>query len=209
MYVLASLACTINAFAQINPTARNLPFYETFSSTTFTVMPTGFGTGMVSGAPVSTQTAAQTSTVSAAATLAPASVAQTNGGSYGYAVTNDAKLYLQHSASTSTGTNQMMMAINTTYWHNILITYGIEMLNANPRTAGLVLQYRVGTTGSWTTISGSTYSHSSADRTNGQVDTYTSLALPAAANYKPVVQLRWASWRGTQTGNSSGVAVIM
>jgi hypothetical protein len=195
------------AIGQINPTAKTLPFYEDFGVTTFTALPAGFASGMVSSAPLATQTAAQSSAATAAATLATATGVQTNGGSYGYSTLGDAKMYIQHSASTSTGTNQLILAINTVNWHNILVNYGVEMINANPRTAGLVLQYRVGTTGSWTNVSGGVYSHNSSDRANGAVDNFTNLSLPTAADNQPVVQLRWASWRGTQTGNSSGVAV--
>ena len=195
------------AFSQVNPTVKTLPFYEDFGITTFTALPTGFASGMVSSAPLATQTAAQSSAATAAASLATATTPQTNGGSYGYAHVGDAKFYVQHSASTSTGTNQLIMAINTVNWHSILISYGVEMINANPRTAGLILQYRVGTTGTWTNISNSIYSHNSTDRTNGTIDNYTNLTLPTAADNQPIVQLRWASWRGTQTGNSSGVAV--
>jgi hypothetical protein len=192
---------------QINPTAKTLPMYEDFGTTTFTTMPAGFASGMVSSAPLATQTAAQSSAASGVAAIATATVAQTNGGSYGLANSGNGRMYIQHSASTTTGTNQLILAINTLNWHSILISYGVEMINANPRTAGLVLQYRVGTSGSWSNISGGVYSHSSADRANGTVDNFTNLSLPTAAENQPVVQLRWASWRGTQTGNSSGVAV--
>ena len=195
------------AIGQINPTAKTLPFYEDFGTTTFTVMPTGFASGMVSSAPLASQTAAQNSAATAAAALATATAAQTNGGSYGYAKLGNGRMYIQHSASTSTGTNQLILAINTVNFHSVLINYGIEMVNANPRIAGLVLQYRIGTSGAWSNIASSVYSHSSSDRTNGAIDNFTNLALPTAAENQPVVQLRWASWRGTQTGNSSGIAI--
>ena len=203
--VVALISTTV--VGQINPTAKMLPMYEDFGTTTFTAMPAGFASGMVSSAPLATQTAAQSSAASGIATIATATVAQTNGGSYGLANSGNARMYIQHSASTSTGTNQLILAINTVNWHNILVNYDIEMINANPRTAGLVFQYRVGTSGSWSNISGGVYNHSSADRANGAVDNFTNLALPTAAENQPVVQLRWASWRGTATGNSSGVAV--
>ena len=40
---------------QINPTAKTLPMYEDFGTITFTAMPAGFATGMVSSAPLATQ----------------------------------------------------------------------------------------------------------------------------------------------------------
>src|ERR1035437_1087086 len=207
IYLLASVAFTMNAFAQLNPTPHLSPLYQNFGSTTFTSNPSGFVNGKVSGTPLTTQTAAQTSTASAPATLAPTTSVQTTGGSFGLANSGNGRMYLQHSASTTDGTNQLIMAINTLNWHNVKISFDVEMISANLRTAGLILQYRIGTTGAWTNIAGGIYSHSISDRINGQIDSYTNLALPAAAANQPVVQLRWATWRGTQTGNSSGIAV--
>ena len=204
--VLLALFVT-NSNGQVNPAIKNIPFFEDFGMTTFSIMPNGFGSGYVNGAPVSSQTAAQSSIISAAATLAPTNAPQTNGGSYGYANNADAKFYVQHSASTTTGTNQLIMSINTLNWNTVLVSYSVEMINASSRTAGLILQYRIGTTGSWTNIAGSVYSHSSADRANGAIDNFNNLVLPTAAANQPIVQLRWASWRGTQTGNSSGIAI--
>lgn len=81
------------------------------------------------------------------------------------------------------------------------------MINANPRTAGVILQYRVGTSGSWSNVSGGVYAHNSLDRVNGQIDNFTNLILPSITDNKPVVQLRWSTWRGTQTGAHSGTAI--
>jgi hypothetical protein len=56
-------------------------------------------------------------------------------------------------------------------------------------------------------VSGAVYAHSSSTRTNGQVDSFTALVLPSDADDRAVVQLRWAVWRGTMSGNSSGIAL--
>ena len=68
------------------------------------------------------------------------------------------------------------------------------------------MQYRVGTSGSWTTVSGTGNPYSQAGGTTG-VKANVAVILPAAANNQSVVQLRWATWRGTESGSSSGVAI--
>jgi uncharacterized repeat protein (TIGR01451 family) len=55
--------------------------------------------------------------------------------------------------------------------------------------SGLLLQYRVGTSGDWTTIAGSTYVSNGGGKADAQ--TFTDVAIPAAANDQAVVQLRW------------------
>jgi len=61
-------------------------------------------------------------------------------------------------------------------------------------------------TSTWTTVAviGHPYS-----QTGGitELKVSPSVALPSAANDKPMVQLRWATWRQTEAGSSSGIAI--
>ncbi len=132
--------------------------------------------------------------------------ASTTGGCFGYATGGNGRFYVQTSSNSTNGTSQPMMAIATTGLGSITVAYDIEMVSAQARTVGVVLQYRVGTSGSWNTVSGSAYLHSST-RTDGQVDSFTNLVLPSDADDRAVVQLRWAVWRGTMSGSSSGIAL--
>jgi hypothetical protein len=213
--LLLSIVCFITAltvfmsdgFAQTNPTAQNLTYSQNFGTSTFTVMPTGTSAWTVSGSPKGTQSSAESSTANGNATITAATTAQSTGGCYGYSTSSNGRLYIQTSSNTTNGTNQIATAIVTTNLQNIKVSYNIEMISVTARTVGVVLQYRVGTSGSWTTVSGSTYSHNNSDRSAGQVDNFTNLSLPAAVENNAVVQLRWAIWRGSESGNSSGIAI--
>src|SRR5205085_6201686 len=86
------------------------------------------------------------------------------------------------------------------------VSYDVEIISAQPRTVGVVFQFRVGTSGAWTTVSGTGNPYSQAAGTTG-VKASPSLSLPSTTWNQPVVQLRWATWRGTEAGNSSGIAI--
>lgn len=160
----------------------------------------------LSGATLTTQSSAESSSPSANATLTTATAAQTGGGSYGFATSSNGRAYIQTSSNSSVGANQFALAIVTTGLTNIAISYDVEIISAQPRTVGIVMQYRVGTSGSWTTVSGSGNPYSQAGGTTG-IKASPSLTLPAGANNQAVVQIRWATWRGTESGNSSGIAI--
>jgi len=205
--ISALLFLSATLFAQTNPTAQSLPYSQDFGTTTFTSMPAGTATWTVNSSPIGSQTNAQNSTASGDATVTAATSSQTTGGTYGYCTSSNGRLYIQTSSNGTNGTNQLCAAISTIGYNDIKVSYSVEMISSNPRTIGFVLQYRIGTTGAWTNVTGGVYAHNNADRTNGQVDNYTNLSLPSATGNNAVVQLRWASWRGTQSGNSSGAAI--
>ncbi|OYV06667.1 MAG: hypothetical protein CFE26_05085, partial [Verrucomicrobiales bacterium VVV1] len=100
------------------------------------------------------------------------------------------------------------MGLDTTGRQDVVIGYTVDIISAQPRTVGVVCQYRVGNSGAWTTVTPSSGSnpYSQAAGTVG-LKTTVSATLPAGANNQPVVQVRWACWRGTETGNSSGFAI--
>lgn len=209
--MIAMLIVLVSAgkvFSQTNPSAQPLPYSQNFGTTTFTTMPSGMAAWTVVSSPIGSQTNAQNSVPLADASVIAATAVQTTGDIYGYAVSGVGKLYIQTSSNVTNGTNQPVLAINTTGFTGINVSFDAEMISANPRTIGLVLQFRVGTTGTWTNVSGGVYSHNNSDRTNGQVDSYSNLTLPSSADNQAVVQLRWAVWRGTQSGNSSGAAIV-
>ncbi len=183
-----------------------MPVSQNFGTTTFTSAPTGFACWTSGSSPSGTQSNAENSTPAGDATITVATGTQTTGGCYGYATSSNGRLYIQTSSNATNGTNQLAAAIDATGFGNIVVSYDIEMISANPRTIGVELQYRVGTSGSWTSVSGTVYSHTSSDRSNGNVDNF-SVTLPSGAENNSVVQLRWITWRGSQTGNSSGIAI--
>ena len=205
----AVLAMSGAAQAQTSPTAQNLPFSVNFGSASFTSLPAGVAVwNGLNGGSVSSQALAEASAPTGNATLTAATAAQTSGGAYGYVAGGDGKLYIQTSSNASNGVCQPVVAIVTTGASNITLSYTVDVVSAQPRTIGVVAQYRVGTSGAWTTLSASSGSNpfSQAGGTAG-LKTTVSASLPSAANNQAVVQVRWAIWRGTETGNSSGIAI--
>lgn len=195
--------------AQTNPTAQVPPITQNFGTTSFSSLPAGFAAwGGLSGAALSTQATAEGSAATANATVSAQTTVQTGGGTYGYATSSNGRFYIQTSSNASNGANQLALAIDATGQSSITLGYDVEMISPQVRTIGVVAQYRVGTSGTWTTITATSGSnpYSQSGGTAG-VKTTVSATLPAAADNQPVVQVRWATWRGTESGGSAGLAI--
>lgn len=201
------VATGVKTQAQTNPTPQNLNYSQNFGTTTFSVVPTGITTWTVENSPLGSQSAAQSSTPKGDATITADTTTQTTGGCYGYSTSSNGRFYIQTSPDTTNGTNQLATAIVTTNLENIRVSYNVEMIAAQAKTIGVVLQYRIGTVGSWTTVSGSVYAHNNTNRSTGQIDNFTELILPEIVNDKSVVQLRWVTWCGSEVGNYSGIGI--
>jgi hypothetical protein len=194
--------------AQTNPAPQTLPLTQNFGTSSFTTLPSGFSAwNGINGATIFTQALAEASAPTGNATINSAIIAQTTGGVYGYCALSDAKAYIQTSGNTTNGVNQLALAISTKGLTDIKINYSITMISAQARSIGCILQYRSTSTGPWTSVDSSVYSYTSGTRSVGQEDFYTDLLLAVAAENKDTVQLRWALWRGTEAGNSSGIAI--
>jgi hypothetical protein len=197
------------AMSQTAPAAQTLPYTQSFGTATFTTPPLGVAVwNGVSGGTVNSQALAEASAPTGNATLTAAATAQSGGGAYGYAADGNAQLYIQTSSNATNGANQPVVAVNTTGQQNIVLSYDISVISAQPRTIGVVAQYRAGTSGAWITLTASSGLNpfSQAGGTTG-LKTTVSVTLPPAANNQPVVQIRWAIWRGTEGGNSSGIGL--
>lgn len=205
---LILLSANLNSvMSQTNPPAQTLPFSTDFGMTTFTTLPTGFvAWNGVSGASVSTQAAAEGSTPTGDSGITGRTTTTTTGGFYGYSPSTDASVYIQTSSNTTNGANQLALAVNTTGCtapSTVRLTYnvGTVLLGDAGREMGIVSQYRVGTTGAWTTITGTSNPFSFTTVANSAS---VSLDLPSDALNEPVVQIRWAVWRGSGSGSSAG-----
>lgn len=196
-------------WAQTNPVPQVLPYTQNFGGSGFTAAPVGVAAwGGLNGATVNTVALAAASVPSADAAISSASASQSTGGCFGYATGGNGRFYIQTSSSTTSGANQLAIALNTTGRSGISLSYDVEIVSAQPRTVGVLCQYRVGTSGAWATlmpVSGMN-PFSQAGGTTG-VKTSPQMALPIGAENQSVVQIRWAVWRGAEAGNSSGVAI--
>lgn len=210
--LFACMTLTILATAQTNPTAQVLPFSENFGTSGFTSMPAGMASwNGLSGVSIKTQALAETSVSSGDATIVARTSTTNTGGSYSYTASSNTRVYIQSSSNATNGVNQIVAAINTGAATAVTISYNIEVIdNGTGRTLGSVLQYRSGTSGSWTTVasSGVEYNNSSSNKgdadDNGDIDSYNFSVLGLNANTD--YQFRWAHWRSGSSGNSVGIA---
>lgn len=195
--------------AQTSPSPQPLPYSQNFGTTTFTSMPIGTSAWSgLSGASVSSSTSAAGSIPSANASVTATTTTETTGGSYGLASAGNARFYIQTSSNTTNGANQLAVAVNTIGRTAIVLGYDVEIVSAQPRTVGVLCQYRVGGSGAWTTVSPASGTNpvSQAGGATG-LKTTVQATLPAAAENQSNLQIRWATWRGTETGSSSGAAI--
>ncbi|MEO8087564.1 MAG: hypothetical protein ABI763_12125, partial [Bacteroidota bacterium] len=194
---------SVFASGQTNPAPIQIPVAEDFTNNWFTLsgIPQGFGVWTSAGAPRTSNSSAAISNANGdESTFDSATVVKSPGKAYGYSATgsggvnvNNGQLYIQTTSAT-TGTDQLVLAINTTGYSNITISFDVEMINPQPKKTGFAFQYRVGSSGAFTVIDTS-YWHNNSDRIQNQIDSYINLPLPAAADNKATVQLRWAMSR--------------
>lgn len=194
MYGVLHLLFLFNFFsvnAQTNPTPHNLSSSD-FSFSGLALLQTNYPTSM-QGWQTSANNINTAETVSPTgdynlSLLAPGIVNNLLNG-----------FTLQSSGSgTSRRVGSLALALNTIGRDNITVSWIAEDLNAaTRRQTNLTLQYRIGNTGNFTSIGGSTYT----TNTNSQKSaTNFSITLPYTCIDEPLVQLRWIYY---ETGNAS------
>ena len=210
LFTVMLVFLSVAGWGQTNPTPQTLPYSQNYGTALFTSMPSGTAAwNGLNGGTVVTQALAESSVPTGNATLSQASVANTTGGSYGFMTASNACYYVQTTGNNGNGVNQLAAAINTGVGvTSVNLSYDIRVISSQSAIMGVVLQYRAGTTGSWTTISGSALSYNSSSSNGGDADTagdtdtylYNVSGLTASTNY----QFRWATWKGTGTGTGLG-----
>jgi hypothetical protein len=198
-FLMSALALTYNLSAQTNPTPQTVPYSQDFGSLahTATTYPAGWQGWTVATAPGSTF---NTSIPTADRTLTASSSASVNSGN----VHN----YNSRIGFLNTGSLDLslILAINTTNTKNIYVTYDVMTLRnpydttANTRVNEVTLQYRIGTTNAFTTLTGIEYQNNNLTQIGSGVTTpqniiSKSIKLPADCDSEAVVQLRWISGR--------------
>lgn len=197
-------------FGQTNPTPQSLPYYQDFNSLSHssTTYPDGW-----QGWTISTSPGSNFNTVAPTAdrTLTALSTAATTSGNvHNY---NGKIGYLNSSSLDLT----IVLALNTTGYTNIQVQYDIMTVrnpydgSSNTRINEVTLQYRVGTTGSFTNLTGIEYQNNTTTQTGNTTDPQKletkTITLPSACNNQPVVQLRWASRQVSGSGSRPSFAV--
>ncbi|MCS7003813.1 MAG: choice-of-anchor D domain-containing protein [Cytophagales bacterium] len=203
------ILCSLTSFAQTNPTPQAIPYTQDFSSLTHssTTYPAGWQGHTISTSPgASYNTTGPTSDRSL---VQNATAADNVGNVYNY----NGKIGFLNTGSLDL---TLTLAINTSNAYNIEVQYDIMTIrnpydgSSNTRINEVSLQYRVGVTGAWTTLTGQEYQNNTTPQTSGttpqKLET-KSVILPSACNNQPVVQLRWASRQVSGTGARPSFAV--
>ena len=211
IYVTLLCCLLLGSFlaAQTNPTPLQLPVSENFGTTSFTSAKAGMASWTGSGTrPYPTQAAAEASDGGGdQAIVGNTPVSGNSGGQYGHVVSGDGRLSILLSSNGTSGTTQVVMAVNTVGASNVVVSYDLGLTFSNARDFGIALQYRIGTTGAFTTVTGSAVVYNGTSSNGGDADAVGDLdnysfSLPAAATNEANVQLRWITWRPSGSGNS-------
>ncbi|MEP6748624.1 MAG: choice-of-anchor J domain-containing protein [Bacteroidota bacterium] len=191
--------------AQTNPAAQALPYSETFDGLTgsTTVYPAGLQGWTIAG---STATTFPTAAPSGDQALAGATNSSTSafvgdmGGKIGF-------------LSTGSALKSLGLALNTTGATGITVSYlaATQRQETGARVGAIGLQYRIGTTGVFTNITGSEYQNpggSTNTSGTGSLNPQTiTISLPGGCENQAVVQLRWVYREVSGGGNRPGFSV--
>lgn len=197
---------------------QSLPYSQNFGTANFASLPTGWvGLSGLTGNATNSQTLAEQSAPPNIVNPTSAGTMSNGGtgGLYGLGGGSNGRIGILTAGGSTDGAAQVALALNTTGFSNITLQYDLAVGVANTRTIGVVAQYRLATSGGWTTL-GTVFSTNRPTvlgnpytQSGGVVDTVTTvrIPLPAACNNAALVQIRWAIWRGGEAGNSSGVTI--
>jgi hypothetical protein len=126
--------------------------------------------------------------------LGDSTVAVTTGG-----IRNETAQGISLLNSAANNLGAIAISVNALGRRDLTVSWTAEDLTTTAgRTNSLVLQYRVGSSGPWTSVNGSTYTSDGAGK--GASTTFTGIALPAAVNRQSLVQLRWLYFLVQGTG---------
>jgi hypothetical protein len=207
LFLLAALFSTVSPAlvrAQTDPTAQSLPYRQDFStlahsSTTYPAGWQGWTGGLgshSSGGGFNTAAATGDQALVASATAATTTdpAVHNLNGKIGLRKQNTTNVYLA-------------LAVNTSGYSDVRVEYDAMVVrNPGVRVMGLTLQYRVGTSGSFSATGITEYQNPTTPTQTGSttdpIGTQSrAVVLPSACNNQPVVQLRWV----TQTVSGTGV----
>lgn len=207
LIVLITAGC-IKVYGQTNPSSQSIPLYQAFtlvhSSTSYPVGWQGWTISTSPGSSFSTASPTGNNTMSASS-----DASSTNGSVHNY----DGKIGFLNSASLDLA---IVFSISTTGKSNIEVSWDIMTLRnpydggSNTRVNEVTLQYRVGTIGSFTTLTGVEYQNNTTSQisgTDGQKIESKSLVLPVACENEADIQLRFISREVSGSGARPSFAI--
>jgi len=194
---------SLEGWGQTNPTAQNIPYSQNFASLTGSapVYPAGIQGWTVAG-----------SLGVAYSTAAPngnqAITVVTNTSTTGHVGDFIGKIGI---LSTGSAIKAICLAINTTGFTSINVSFdAMTQRTENTRQNELGLQYRIGTSGTFTNVSCTYQNQMNPTNTTGTTSVNIvakSIVLPAACENQAVVQLRWIIRDVSGSGNRPGFGI--
>ncbi|MBX0332803.1 choice-of-anchor J domain-containing protein [Pontibacter sp. HSC-14F20] len=199
------------ALAQTNPQPQPLPYSQDFSGLEHASIayPDGWQGWLLSTSPGANFRT--TPATADRAMLASSTSTTTNGAIHNY----NGKIGILNSGSVDLS---LAFAINTQQKQAVKVSFDMMTLRnpydggSNTRINEIVLQYRVGTSGDFSTIEGTQYQNNTekwatSGNTEPQQVEFFTLTLPEAAENQEVVQLRWATRQISGSGSRPSFAV--
>jgi hypothetical protein len=106
----------------------------------------------------------------------------------------------------------IVVALDATNRQDITLTWtcaemGNPTIGNGDRQNAIELQYRIGTSGTWTSISGTTYLSNLLQSPIAAPQTFSNITLPADANNQVVVEVRWLYYYVTGSGSRDRIRV--
>jgi hypothetical protein len=189
-------------WGQTNPTAHNLSS-SNFSFTTQTATNTAYPTSMQGWTTGTNNIATLTTAAPAGNQALVASGSATTAGlsNLGASGFN----FLSTGSSPNRQVGALCVAVNASGREAIKVSWTVDdQTTGSTRQMNITLQYRLGTSGIFTTVASTTYTTSnSSDKAE---ETFTNIALPAECDDEPVVQIRWITYESaSQSGGRDAI----
>ena len=203
--LIITLICSVMfAVAQTNPTAQAIPYTQNFASLTGVTpaYPAGWQGWTISGSLGTSYSTAAPFSDQAIAVVTNTSTSSHVGDFIG-------KMGIM---STGSALRSICLSINTTGYTSVQVIYDAQTQRTeNTRLNELGLQYRIGTTGTFTNLTGSGYLNQLTPTNvagTGAVNTINkTVTLPGACDNQAIVQLRWVLRDSSGVGNRPGFSI--
>lgn len=207
--------CSGNLFAQVipvtQPAAQPLPYNQEFeigaTSTTYPAGFQGWNTGSAPTDAYNTKVPTENKLLIASSTAATTSGNIHNyNGKIGFLNNSSLDLALVL-AFDATGQSAIQVQYDAMTIRN---PYGLAGTPVSSRINGLILQYRIGTTGEFVNIDESIYSNTTVQQLTSvtpQNLLNIKVTLPAICNNQPIVQIRWISRQISGAGSRPSFAI--
>jgi hypothetical protein len=204
--ILLLIHITASIFAQTYPEQHNLSYsdfsFNGFSSSSITIYPSSMQGWVFSSEP----TSAITTNPSSNRTMVHGGSAFTTG-----SIRNEVDKGISFLSSNTSNIGAICVSLNTLGTQQVLVEWTCtELGNPNPngdRSSAVVLQYKIGDDGTWSTIENTLYvTHLSQSLGLTPAQNF-SIILPVEVNNQEVVYLRWLYYMNGGAGSRDRIAL--